>query len=64
MQFPSGGNTISSSEKFRRRWEKFRNISNSPQKIQFPLGEIPANFEFVRRREKGHAAKRKHEKIG
>jgi len=33
-----------------------------PRKSNFPLGKIPANFEFVRRREKGHAAKRKHEK--
>jgi len=34
------------------------------RKSNFPMGEIPANFEFVRRREKGQdAAKKKNEKI-
>ena len=64
MQFPSGEIQFLQA---RNSDVAGRNSGTSripPRKSNFPLGEIPANFEFVRRREKGQdAAKRKNEKI-
>jgi len=64
-----GGNAIPLGGKYNFfKREIQTSLGEIQEHLEFPpenpiSPEIPANFEFVRRREKGHAAKRKHEKI-
>ena len=59
---PLGGNTFSSNKKFRRRWEKFRNISNSPENPISPWEKFQQTLNLSGEEKKARISMQQKEK--